>query len=352
MQPTAPATSSKTSVSVINVAASGHLELLPASYRTPDDMMEIPAIDEAFLVSQLDLSRLNRLYNMFWMVGRPMPSRPLHYQRTLSRDIFITEEMDMHLVWTSGRIYLKPIPRFLLNPDFWSGHLQCTRFKCQSYDPNKPDTGEVDGAFCMRCRFHRIALGFLWSYTALIPYESDFHIAKSNYLIPMDTDWRAWKEFVKQILINKDIHLQIHPRFLYGELRLSRLNKLHRISHRQLFRGYASGYNRYVDFLHDKFTALASVVVYIGVVLAGMQVGLQTSQLQNSRAFNAVSYGFTVFAIAAPIAITAIIIMVAVVWAVVNVKATLRYKKQRLETLNLSSDTTAGKSKATAGSTV
>jgi len=315
-------------------------------------MMKVPTIDEAFLVSQLDLSRPSRLYNHFWTVGRPMPPRPLHYQRTLSRDIFITEKMDMHLVWTSGRIYLKPIPRFLLNPDFWSGHLKCAETNCQSYDLNTPEKKEVDGAFCTGCRFRRVALGFLLSYTALIPYESDFHIAISSHLIPMGTDWQDWKELVKQILSNKDIYLHIHPRFVYGELRLSRLNKWYRIRYLQIFRGYASGYNRYVDFLHDNFTALASITIYIVLVLTAMQVGLGTSQLQDDRTFNAVSYGFTVFAIVGPMVITAIIMAVVVVWFVVNVIATLRYKKQRLETLNLLPDTTAGKPKPNAGSKV
>ena len=31
---------------------------------------------------------------------------------------FITERMGIHLVWTTGRLLLKPIPRFLLEPRY------------------------------------------------------------------------------------------------------------------------------------------------------------------------------------------------------------------------------------------
>lgn len=29
----------------------------------------------------------------------------------------------MYLVWTAGRIFIKPVPRFLLEPDFWAVYL-------------------------------------------------------------------------------------------------------------------------------------------------------------------------------------------------------------------------------------
>ncbi|KAH7141677.1 hypothetical protein EDB81DRAFT_884752 [Dactylonectria macrodidyma] len=38
----------------------------------------------------------------------------------VGRDVIVTEQMDMHLVWTTRRIFLEPIPRFLLEPRFWN----------------------------------------------------------------------------------------------------------------------------------------------------------------------------------------------------------------------------------------
>ena len=36
----------------------------------------------------------------------------------------IYEKMDMHLIWGNGRIFLKPIPRFLLSRGIWETHLE------------------------------------------------------------------------------------------------------------------------------------------------------------------------------------------------------------------------------------
>ena len=57
----------------------------------------------------------------------PMPPRPLHYQIVLQREITICKKMDMHLTWGNGRIFLKPIPRFLLSPAIWETHLECAQ---------------------------------------------------------------------------------------------------------------------------------------------------------------------------------------------------------------------------------
>ncbi len=55
-----------------------------------------------------------------------MPPRPLHYQVLLSRAMFVAKQMDMHLAWTTGRIFLKLILRFLLELRFWSMRLSCS----------------------------------------------------------------------------------------------------------------------------------------------------------------------------------------------------------------------------------
>ncbi|KAF6806868.1 hypothetical protein CPLU01_15856, partial [Colletotrichum plurivorum] len=117
--------------------------LLPASKRTKEDDLEAPAfspildgtnseIDRVqvatihdWIDEETDLHRLAAIHNWLWIVGRPMPPRPLHQQRLLNREITITEKMDLHLVWTTDRIFIKPLPRFLLEPRFWAGFLRC-----------------------------------------------------------------------------------------------------------------------------------------------------------------------------------------------------------------------------------
>ncbi|KAH7113587.1 hypothetical protein EDB81DRAFT_848696 [Dactylonectria macrodidyma] len=72
------------------------------------------------------LSLLPAIHGWLWFAGLPMPPRALHHKLFLGREIFVTERMDMHLVWTTGRMLLKPIPRFLLEPDFWTKYLCCS----------------------------------------------------------------------------------------------------------------------------------------------------------------------------------------------------------------------------------
>lgn len=239
--------------------------------------------------------------------------------------------MDMHLVWGGGRLFLKPIPRFLLDPRLWRDHLQCKENKC----PETASRGEAEKTiFCENCRWWRCALGYLLSYACLIANESDFRIAKEHHLIPHNTEWQSWKTFVRDLLSDEHIHSHINPRFIYGELRLSRLNKIYRVKKLRLLRGYTASYNVYADFFHDNFAALASGTVYVALVLTAMQVGLGTKQLVDSPRFNAASYGFTVFSIVGPLAVTGIILCVFVVYLVSNLVNTLRFEKKRFKQLD------------------
>ncbi|GKT49793.1 uncharacterized protein ColSpa_09974 [Colletotrichum spaethianum] len=73
------------------------------------------------------------------------------------------------------------------------------------------------------------------------------------------------REFLGTLPINP----WIDPRFYYGELRLSRLNKIYFFWKTPL-RGYKSRWNQYGSFFQDNFTWLASLTVYIAVVLTAM----------------------------------------------------------------------------------
>ncbi|KAF9872598.1 putative peptidase C14 [Colletotrichum karsti] len=176
-----------------------------------------------------------------------MPPRSLHHQRLLNREITITERADLHLVWAGERIFVKPLPRFLLEQSFWEKYL-CPH--------EVPLTSIV----------HARALGFLFSYAALITHESDFRIAKEMHLLPEEVQWAAWRVAVGQLLGTP-------------------------------LRGYMSRWNQYGSFFHDNFALLASSTVYIAIVLTAMQVGLATEALQDNAAFQSASYGFTVFSI-------------------------------------------------------
>ena len=253
--------------------------------------------------------------------------------------------MDMHLVWTTGRVFLKPIPRFLLEPLFWSTYLaspepcSCIR---ENVDPQNITTntqgvaasakgtkrknksvGKCDGGLRM------CALGFLFSYAALITHESDFEIAREKRLLPTEVTWTAWITLVKQLDTEK-IYDKIDERFKYGELRLSRLNKIYRFTRCPLLLGpYVSHWHQYGGLLQDNFTWLASTTVYIAIVLTAMQVGLALDELKDNGSFVAASYGFTIFSILGPLIAAGLIMAALLVLFIVNWAATLKFWKER-----------------------
>ncbi|KAF6823369.1 hypothetical protein CPLU01_11450 [Colletotrichum plurivorum] len=310
--------------------------VLPASMRTTEDDLMAPAlfpvldpaavnVDPVQLASihdwvdeETDLRRLSDIHGWLWIVGRPMPPRPLHHQRVLNREIVIAERMDLHLVWTTNRIFVKPLSRFLLEPRFWVRFLHCDN--ASSIETNQCACGG---------RRER-ALGFLFSYAALVAHESDFQIAKELRLLPEGVQWPAWRATVRELLRTSPIYPRIDRRFYYGELRLSRLNKIYYYWKTPL-RGYLSRWNQYGSFFYDNFALLAGSTVYIAVVLSAMQVGLATNVLQQNETFQAVSYGFTVFSILGPLAAAGLFMVVFCYLFVGNWAATRQYSRQRLQ---------------------
>lgn len=72
-------------------------------------------------------------------------------------------------------------------------------------------------------------LGFLYSYAALLSHESDFRIAQEKHLLPSKVRWPTRRILVQQLDMER-IYPDIDRRFLHGELRLSRLNKIYALT--------------------------------------------------------------------------------------------------------------------------
>ncbi|KAN0072640.1 hypothetical protein V8E54_009569 [Elaphomyces granulatus] len=269
--------------------------LLPASYRTEPEKGEIkgdiiPARTN-HVENDLSVKRLNDIHRWLWLAGMPMPPRPLTYQLASSRQIVVNERMDLHLVWTSSfKIFLKPIPRYLLDHQFWKEEL------------NKED-------------LHKCALGFLKSYSALIQHESDFYIARKKRLIPSALTWDSWVAFVDQLYAGeaKD---NVNERYEYGELRLSRLNKIYWMH--GYARGYRSPFQTYSQMFRENVAPVAGAIVYIALALTAMQVGLAIPKLSENDAFVNASYGFVIFSILAPLVLTMLIIFVVTIFILHN----------------------------------
>jgi hypothetical protein len=133
---------------------------------------------------------------------------PLHRQRVKGREIFVTEEPRLHLVWWHDRIFVKPLPRYLLSYYFWDVVLA----------QNSPWLGNRQDAI------RSAALGYLRTYRYLVQRETDFRIAQQDHLhlIPREVSWAELCQFVSGFDQIKDNDVSL--RYCYGELRLSRLN--------------------------------------------------------------------------------------------------------------------------------
>ena len=235
-----------------------------------------------------------------------MCARPLYKQKLLNREILVTEQIDIHLLWTAYRIFIKPLPEFLMDYDFWTKNL------------------------CRNEKHHKNACGLIHSYTWLVCYPSDLKIAKDHGLLPDWITWTQWLMFTRAFLnaFDHEDLSNFNERYTYGELRMDRINWIYRLTFRNFMRGYEYRYNRFSVFLRLNFAWLAVVFLYITVVLSAMQVGLSTDRLKGSSRFQDASYGFTVFSILTPLIVVAFIAFVLMVLVFYNFSKTIVYKNK------------------------
>ena len=270
---------------------------------------------QSYLKGDLDVDGLNKVHKHLWFAGLPRCARPLHHQLMIGRKIVITERADLHLLWGDGGLFLKPLPDYLLSYCIW----ERTLLKDDCLSEN--------------------AKGFLLSYLWLIRHKSDFVIAQRENVVNNDLTWEQWTTFSKVIFphiasTNPASALLdgISPRYLYGELRLGRVNLIYRLclntrSFKTFIRGYFYGYHTYSSFIEKNFAWVLTVIVYITIVLTAMQVGLGTTELQTSKLFNRASYGFTVFSIMAPLGILLVLLLVLLILIIFNLMYALNKRR-------------------------
>lgn len=294
---------------------------LPALYHDPRKY-EYHAVDEdnidEFTRNDLDVSRLEAVQDWLWIAGRKIAARPLHRQEgILGRTIVVTEQADLHLMWDGTRIFIKPLPAYLLNAEFWHEHL------------------------CNDQKTYNHALGFLLSYVWLIPFEVDFYLAtdEQNHprLLPrvtedgQDLTYEMWRSFVREFVSRIDPkrpRCLVKTRWEHGELRINRLNLIYRFCWTKLgmahiSRGYLYGYQDYASFLERNFAWLLAAFAYVSVVHGAMQVGAGVPQLEENTMFLNACYGFAVFTIVAPIGAVGIMLLFVILIFLDNLRSTL-----------------------------
>lgn len=109
-----------------------------------------------------------------WMMSAQSSANisALHRQRVKGRRIIITEDPRLHLVWVNARIFIKPLPAYLLSFVFWS------IFLC----PHGPDGSASVPLFLevedrkRQARITRTALGYLRTFIRCGLFRNALHI--------------------------------------------------------------------------------------------------------------------------------------------------------------------------------
>lgn len=304
---------------------------LPASFRSEHGLV-LPSQElDTFIDHDFAVKRVDGILQHLWLAGRPYPPRPLSVQNVLNRTTVPTNDASLHLVWASGKIFLKPLPRYALSESFYEQYLA----------PAQP---------------HALALGLTFTYLALVPTELDFALARESHLFPPGYKWSEWKALVARVL--KDypdnaIYRHVHLRYVYGELRHDRLDKIHRYFLHDWLHGFSPlmGTSTYGEFLMENLGPIATGTVYIILVLTAMQVVLARESLagqDQDGPFARASYVFAIFALVAPVAAVAVIMGALLAMLVANWSRTTVAKRTRFKELGLPNTLRAKRSRGAA----
>ncbi|MCJ1465982.1 hypothetical protein MMC07_004601 [Pseudocyphellaria aurata] len=237
----------------------GHPEILLGNFARLTD----------FLGQEFHTLDLDKLAPHLWMMSTQSSANisPLHHQKVKGRTIIIAEYPRLHLVWIHDRVFLKPIPRYLLSYHFWADYLTASSILGDEAEfLVLGDEGEG---------IRKAALGYLRTYRFLIKHESDFKIAQHNGLISHDVKWPDFLQFISEFHRIQDS--QVSARYAYGELRLSRLNIYGRIFLRQF--QFEQIHGQYSDYFSRYYGPLLFVFGILSVALSAMQVEMAVEAL-------------------------------------------------------------------------
>ncbi|KIW71598.1 hypothetical protein PV04_03742 [Phialophora macrospora] len=163
-----------------------------------------------FLRRELCTPDLDRMSPYLGLVAKQSSAHvtPLHAQLVRGRSVVLCENPELHLLWIHERIFIKPLPPYMLSCAFWRFYL----------------VDDASGAEpTNRAAVLAAAIGFMRTYCLLIQYESDFRLAKTAGLLPeVAEDFTRFIDFISVFATMDDS--TVSGRYHFGELRLGRLN--------------------------------------------------------------------------------------------------------------------------------
>ena len=221
---------------------------------------------KTFLEEEFWAHDLESMARFLWVMTTPSSANvnSLHQQRVKGREIIITEDPRLHLVWIHDRIFIKPIPVYLMSRAFWDIFIL-----------NENSTLGI-----RRGAIRKAALGYLRTYVYLIRRQSDFFIAQqeSLRLIPQQISWTQFCHFISEVSRIKDD--DVSQRYHYGELRLTRLNFYTKLFLRKFY--YERVHGQYGDYFAGLYGPMLFIFAIASTILNTMQVEMATEQVLHS----------------------------------------------------------------------
>ena len=225
----------------------------------------------AFLFQELWAFDLERMAPYLWIMLTQSSGNisSLHQRKVKGREIIVTENPRLHLVWINDRVFVKPLPRYLLSYVFWSEYL--------SSEKSLSGSTQEEQETCAKIRMS--ALGFLRTYYHLIQHESDFEIARNETrLLPSDVTWSEFCAFTKDFPDTSDN--AVSERYHYGEIRLTRLNLYAKLIIGKFQYERVDG--QYGAFFARFYGPLLFIFDILSIVLGAMQVELGVETLTSA----------------------------------------------------------------------
>ncbi|KAI8213554.1 hypothetical protein K4K52_004603 [Colletotrichum sp. SAR 10_76] len=295
-----------------------------------------------FLKDELCCDDLEAMAPHLWMMSTQSSTsvRALHRHRLLGRQIFITESPRLHLVWYYDRVFVKPLPRYLMSHKFWVTYLVPGVDTADSGSNHSgsllPSSSDIllGGVPGRAEEIRRAALGFVRTYRYLIRHESDLEIARDLGLLPTNTTWPRFCAFVSRFedfISDEDVSGRYH----YGDLRLSRLNFYCLVFLRRTHFEYLP--EQYLTYFTFYFGPLLFIFGIVSVVLSAMQLELAVQEATDRALFAtawAVYRWFSVVVLLMSAMVT-VYLLAHVLFKIINEWAFAIYERQRLRRMRI-----------------
>lgn len=237
-----------------------------ADQKKPATLPNHPQIilDDPFLhnhlVREFRTGYLDRFSPHLWLVATQSHSHisSLTHQLVRRRNIIISEDPRLHLLWYHDRIYIKPLPPYLLSHAFWVYLL----------DPRSPIPSPAREEILLAAR------GYLRSWSYLITHRSDFKLAVSLRLLPQTTPTLRFGALMRLLGQVRDSVAadEVSPRYAFGELRISRINFWSQVMLQRFY--YHKSGGQYSAYFSRYFGIILFLFAFFSTALSAMQVAL------------------------------------------------------------------------------